>query len=989
MTTYAKLGLLLAIVLALVGLAGGGVSTYAWTAPAALNINPATDLGGDYRPQVTTDGAGHWVAVWQSDENLGSAIGTDYDILVARSADNGVTWTDPAALNTNAATDSGWDLDPQVTTDEASQWVAVWHSGDSLGGTIGEATDDERNVISGNRGTGVNLVDSSDNTVSGNYIGTNAAGDAALALGGSISGTVTDEATGDPLSDIRVVVYDTSYSQSGSDYTDSLGNYSVGGLPGGNYKVRFQDSGSLPTPTATAMATAPTTITRAATSRPAGTYASEWYDDKGSFNAADLVPVTAGSDTSGIDAALALGGSISGTVTDTSGAPLSHIYVSVYDAPHDWVDYDFTDSAGNYSLGGLRTGGYKVQFSDHSGTDGTYAFEWYDDKADFDSADLVPVAAGSDTSGIDAALALGGAISGTVTDTSGIPLSDIYVIVWDTSHNRGWGYHTGSAGKYRTRGLRPGHYKVEFEDSSGTYAFEWYDDKTDRDSADPVSVTAGSDTSGINAALALGGSISGMVTDEATGDLLSDICVFVYDTSSASYYTRVGLGYTDSGAYSVGGLPSADYKVEFEDCGSPLFHISECYDDKEGLGSADPVSVTAGSDTSGINAALAFGGSISGTVTDETSGDPLSDISVTVYDTSGYWGRSGHTDFSGAYSVGELPPGDYKVRFRDYDVPTTHMSEWYDDKADRDSADPVSVTAGFDTSGINAALALGGSISGMVTDEATGDLLSDICVAVDDISGHWVGLGRTDFSGAYSVGGLPSGDYKVEFEDCGSPIFHLSEWYDDKEDSESADLVAVTQGFDTSGIDAALALGGSISGMVTDEATGYLLSDICVFVYDTSHRQAGFDYIYFYGAYSVGDLPPGDYKVEFGDCGSPTTHLSEWYDDKEDFEVADLVSVAAGADTSGIDAALHCNTVPPLCGDVDCDDDVDAVDALFILQYVVGARQASDQCPPPEGHLYLPAGDVDCDDDVDAVDALFVLQYVVGQRPELCVCPGP
>jgi len=77
------------------------------------------------------------------------------------------------------------------------------------------------------------------------------------------------------------------------------------------------------------------------------------------------------------------------------------------------------------------------------------------------------------------------------------------------------------------------------------------------------------------------------------------------------------------------------------------------------------------------------------------------------------------------------------------------------------------------------------------------------------------------------------------------------------------------------------------------------------------------------------------------------------------------------------------------CGDVDCDDDVDAVDALFILQYVVGMRLGSDQCPPPEGHLYLPAGDVDCDGDVDAVDALFVLQHVVGLRPELCVCPVP
>jgi len=75
-----------------------------------------------------------------------------------------------------------------------------------------------------------------------------------------------------------------------------------------------------------------------------------------------------------------------------------------------------------------------------------------------------------------------------------------------------------------------------------------------------------------------------------------------------------------------------------------------------------------------------------------------------------------------------------------------------------------------------------------------------------------------------------------------------------------------------------------------------------------------------------------------------------------------------------------------ICGDVNCDSTVDAVDALFVLQYVVGLRQSSDQCPPPPGTLYLRAGNVNCDGTVDAVDALFILQYVVGIRPELCVC---
>ena len=108
-----------------------------WTAPAALNTNAASDSGRDIDPQVTTDGLGNWVAVWSSDDYLGGAIGTDFDILYARSTDNGANWTLPAALNTFAANDSAFDIDPQVTTDGLGNWVAVWQSDDSLGGTIG------------------------------------------------------------------------------------------------------------------------------------------------------------------------------------------------------------------------------------------------------------------------------------------------------------------------------------------------------------------------------------------------------------------------------------------------------------------------------------------------------------------------------------------------------------------------------------------------------------------------------------------------------------------------------------------------------------------------------------------------------------------------------------------------------------------------------------------------------------------------------------
>jgi hypothetical protein len=80
---YVRLGLLLALVLALAALTGRKAPTYAWTAPTALNSNAANDSWGDYVSQVTTEGGGNWVAVWYSNENVGGTIGTDYDILYA------------------------------------------------------------------------------------------------------------------------------------------------------------------------------------------------------------------------------------------------------------------------------------------------------------------------------------------------------------------------------------------------------------------------------------------------------------------------------------------------------------------------------------------------------------------------------------------------------------------------------------------------------------------------------------------------------------------------------------------------------------------------------------------------------------------------------------------------------------------------------------------------------------------------------------------
>jgi len=73
-----------------------------------------------------------------------------------------------------------------------------------------------------------------------------------------------------------------------------------------------------------------------------------------------------------------------------------------------------------------------------------------------------------------------------------------------------------------------------------------------------------------------------------------------------------------------------------------------------------------------------------------------------------------------------------------------------------------------------------------------------------------------------------------------------------------------------------------------------------------------------------------------------------------------------------------------LTGNVDCNTARNATDGLFILQYDVGLRGSSTQCPLPENTLYEPGCDTNQDGACNATDALFVLQCDVGLSNSLC-----
>lgn len=102
-----------------------------WSAPAALNSNAATDSGNDVIPRLVADGRGNWMATWASSNDLDGS--DDADILMSTSTDAGQTWTSPLPLNSNATDDTGDDYEAQVASDGEGHWIAVWYSYDPFG----------------------------------------------------------------------------------------------------------------------------------------------------------------------------------------------------------------------------------------------------------------------------------------------------------------------------------------------------------------------------------------------------------------------------------------------------------------------------------------------------------------------------------------------------------------------------------------------------------------------------------------------------------------------------------------------------------------------------------------------------------------------------------------------------------------------------------------------------------------------------------------
>lgn len=290
--------------------------------------------------------------------------------------------------------------------------------------------------------------------------------------------------------------------------------------------------------------------------------------------------------------------------------------------------------------------------------------------------------------------------------------------------------------------------------------------------------------------------ISGTVTN-SQAEPLANICVTANDTEDGEW--SYGSETAADGSYFIE-VVEGDYAVQFYDC-SDNGYLEQWYDGKSAWWNADRVTVGSDQHVTGIDAVMAKGGSITGTISLEDQG--WTDASVYAWSQDGFGSTEVSIDGSDTFTISGLPAGDYTVQFQPYS--SGYVAEFYDDVLDEVDATLVTVATEQVTEGIDAELAPGGSIAGRVSDDE-GFAANNACVDAYRPDGSWMGSGYSWSDGRYEVRGLPTGAYKVQFSDCDSGEL-ASEWYDDAATAAAATEVAVIATEVTRDIDAELGRG--------------------------------------------------------------------------------------------------------------------------------------------------------------------------------------
>jgi len=632
-------------------------------------------------------------------------------------------------------------------------------------------------------------------------------------------------------------------------------------------------------------------------------------------------------------------GNVQGNVSDAvTQAPLSGARVMLFDAAtfEPGISAPVAESAptgasGNYLIFEAPAGDYIIVAQAPG-----YISEYYPEATS--PGDAVPqslTAAG--LADVSFTLELGGAISGMVWNDWGGTEQNQVVAVWtaDTlemvawAFSNEWDWH----GHYEVNDLPFGDYKV----SAGGPLPEGVQDPGNRSDnlmrgwwsqqgtvpspgeADVITVDDPTPVEGIDFWLQQGGRIEGRIVDENWNKLDgATVTLEDYDTgtvvATTLSYNRDGM---DPGYYNFSGLSSAiDYRVWATAPGRVIRYAQEHTSGTYDRSQATRYQLGPGDNRWLNDISLPYGGSLSGSVRDAAgAGIPGAVVTVQSWAETGgdSWVRVETTaDGSGDYSVPGIPPGGYRVSA----LANGFAVEYYaagGSVVDPEQAEEVTVTPG-PVDGINFALDPGGTISGAVYNQNQQPLVGAKVMAVPAEMDIRMGGGddgpgfdspfvsETDATGAYSIIGLPFDDYKVLANGGANPQY-VREWYDDQLLFENATAIPVADGAaDVVGIDFTLALGGSITGVVTPDGGDQWLNDprVVVFDYNTGRLVDTVGTLEDGMTYHVQGLPAGSYRV----MARAWNRARVFWQDTFSWAEATPVDVTAPGVTASINFAL-------------------------------------------------------------------------------------
>ncbi len=346
---------------------------------------------------------------------------------------------------------------------------------------------------------------------------------------GTITGRVLDYNL-NPVSNVDLDIFDVDngdYIWPNGGTTDANGYYYFDDVPEGNYKIVTDDYsyGLL----------------------------NEWYDNKASFDDADIVTVIGYDTTENIDFELSKGGVITGQIYSETDSQLisSDFLVIAFDTYGNPVREAWTNTS-TYMIDGLPQGNIRICIEDYNSN---YGSEWYKDKTDLESADNVAVSLNDTVRGIDFYLSTSGILKGRVVNEEGeacfavvIAFDDFGEIVGDTL--------TNDSGYYQISGFFDETYKLFAlpTDSNGwnldtAYSYEWYNDCYFWDDATGIFVSAGDTVEDIDFVLNSIGVVDGYVMDESFSPVDSVEVLGVTDLSPVYNMIAFYGALSDSNGY--------------------------------------------------------------------------------------------------------------------------------------------------------------------------------------------------------------------------------------------------------------------------------------------------------------------------------------------------------------------------------------------------------------------------------------------------------